>query len=138
MSIKALNRQKAVAGIIWRENKILFVRRNKAPFKDGLHLPGGKVEANETLLQAVQREIKEETGLDIHHWTEGKSYDVDGAFPYSITFFVAKAAPEASIQLNSENSAYMWLSISEILSFKASNDVIFDFNKKIIAEEYCS
>ena len=53
----------AVSAAIMREGKLLVVRRARAP-ADGLFtLPGGVVEAGESLLQAVVREVAEETGI---------------------------------------------------------------------------
>lgn len=45
------------------ENKILMCKRAKEPYKGKYNLVGGKVEENETELQAAYRELKEETGI---------------------------------------------------------------------------
>jgi len=50
-----------VVGIVEFKNNILFIKRVKEPFKDTLILPGGKVDNGETLDQALEREILEET-----------------------------------------------------------------------------
>ncbi|MBV9955667.1 MAG: NUDIX hydrolase [Pseudolabrys sp.] len=55
----------AVSAAILRDGKVLIVRRARAPGAGIYTLPGGAVEAGETLEQAVIREIKEETMLDI-------------------------------------------------------------------------
>jgi len=46
-------------------NKILLVKRGTVVFKGYWALPGGRVDARETEEEAVVREVKEETGLDI-------------------------------------------------------------------------
>jgi ADP-ribose pyrophosphatase YjhB (NUDIX family) len=55
----------AVSAAIFRDGKVLIVRRRRAPAKDLYTLPGGGVELGETLEQAVIREVREETSLDI-------------------------------------------------------------------------
>lgn len=54
----------AVRAIILRDGKLLVMRRDKFG-KKYITLPGGAVEADETPEQAVIREFKEETCLDI-------------------------------------------------------------------------
>ena len=53
-----------VDGITLYEGKIVLIRRGHEPFKGMLAIPGGFVEKDETVEQAVLRETKEETGLD--------------------------------------------------------------------------
>src|SRR6188768_1898401 len=45
------------------DGRVLLVRRAKEPGKDLWTVPGGRLERNETLAQAVAREVREETGL---------------------------------------------------------------------------
>jgi len=54
-----------VAGIVFNKHRqVLLIRRNQAPAKGLWSIPGGKLEAGESLSEACRREIKEETGLD--------------------------------------------------------------------------
>jgi 8-oxo-dGTP diphosphatase len=55
----------AVSAAIYRDGRILLVRRARAPGRDLFSLPGGVVEAGETLAEAVTREVLEETGLTV-------------------------------------------------------------------------
>jgi 8-oxo-dGTP diphosphatase len=58
---------RTVAAIIeFPNNKILLVKRATVVFKGYWALPGGRVDAGETVEQAVVRELKEETGLDVN------------------------------------------------------------------------
>ena len=51
-------------GVLIIENKILLVRQEVTKNRNW-SLPGGKVEENETLTNALEREIFEETGLNV-------------------------------------------------------------------------
>src|SRR5215470_12978688 len=55
----------AVSAAIIRDGKVLLVRRARAPANGLFSLPGGVVEAGETLHEALIREIREETNLTI-------------------------------------------------------------------------
>ena len=54
-----------VDAIIPYQGKIIVIRRRNEPFKGYYALPGGIVEYGETVEEAVLREVKEETGLDV-------------------------------------------------------------------------
>ena len=53
-----------VDGVILNDNKILLIKRDIEPFKGRWALPGGFVEYNEKVEDAIIREIKEETGVN--------------------------------------------------------------------------
>ncbi len=54
-----------MSAAILRDGQVLVVRRAQAPAAGLFTLPGGGVEAGETLTTAVVREAREETGLTI-------------------------------------------------------------------------
>lgn len=55
-----------VAAVIVKDNMILATQRGYGEFKGKWEFPGGKVEPNENLENALIREIKEETNADIN------------------------------------------------------------------------
>jgi ADP-ribose pyrophosphatase YjhB (NUDIX family) len=55
----------AVSAAIIRDGKVLVARRARGPALGVWTMPGGVVEAGETLTEALKREIMEETGMTI-------------------------------------------------------------------------
>ena len=55
----------AVAAVIIRDGQILLIKRAYDPSKGLWSIPGGRVELGEMLVEAVKREVREETGLEI-------------------------------------------------------------------------
>ena len=55
----------AVSAAIFRDGRVLIVRRARPPAHGIYTLPGGGVELGETLEEAVVREVREETALEV-------------------------------------------------------------------------
>jgi 8-oxo-dGTP diphosphatase len=55
----------SVGAVVWRGDDVLLIRRARAPFEGQWSIPGGKVEFGETLEDALVREVREETGVEI-------------------------------------------------------------------------
>ncbi len=54
-----------VGAVIVRDGKALIVKRAHEPRKGEWSLPGGMLDLGESLTDAVRREVREETGLDV-------------------------------------------------------------------------
>jgi 8-oxo-dGTP diphosphatase len=48
-----------------RDGRLLVIRRGRPPAEGRWTVPGGRVEPGERLAEAVRRELREETGLDV-------------------------------------------------------------------------
>ena len=55
----------AVGVVVFKENRVLLVKRGNPPAQGVWAIPGGSVELGETLKTAAEREILEETGIVI-------------------------------------------------------------------------
>ena len=54
-----------VGVVIWRDGKVLLVRRGHEPRKGDWSIPGGLQHLGETVAEAALREVREETGLTV-------------------------------------------------------------------------
>jgi 8-oxo-dGTP diphosphatase len=54
-----------VGGVVVHEGRVLLIRRGKEPLRGRWVVPGGTVELGETLEDALVREMKEETDLEV-------------------------------------------------------------------------
>ncbi len=116
----------AVSAAIFRDGRVLIVRRGRPPAQ-GVHtLPGGGVELGETLEAAVIREVREETGLDIEPlalagYRQMIARDAGGKverhfviLPFAARWIAGK------ISLNEELAEANWLLPSELSGLKTT------------------
>jgi 8-oxo-dGTP diphosphatase len=109
-------KKNAVAVIVDNDNKILLLKRSSKPniwqpSKWGL--VGGEIEKGETPQKAIEREITEETNLEINKFT--KSFSIQKN-PDSIehVFACRYDGDPTDIRLNEENSNYGWYDVDEM------------------------
>lgn len=61
-------------GLLINDNKILLIKKKTGPYDGLLDLPGGTIEKNERPIKSLEREFKEEVGIDI---IKESLFDVD-------------------------------------------------------------
>ena len=110
--VQPLHPQLAVSAAIFRDDKILLVRRARSPAKGFYSLPGGRVEFGETLHVALHREVGEETALKIEiaglaGWREVLPETAGGGH-YLIMSFAARWVAGEPL-LNDELDDFRWL-----------------------------
>lgn len=66
----------AVGAFIFKDDRVLLVRRGRSPAKGLWAIPGGNMNLGETLQQATEREIREETGLVVTAGAPVFTFDV--------------------------------------------------------------
>jgi ADP-ribose pyrophosphatase len=100
--------------IVNDQNQMLLVKRAREPGLGLLGLPGGFVDAGETAAEALRREIREETGLEILApellVSFPNQYRHCGfAIPVLDFFFVCRVLDASQLRLaDGELSAYQW------------------------------
>ena len=104
--------QLAVSAAIFRDGRVLLVRRARSPAKGFYSLPGGRVEYGESLTTALHREVDEETGLRIElvglaGWREVLPHAA-GTGHYLIMSFAARWL-DREPRLNEEHDDFKWL-----------------------------
>ena len=111
-SVQPTRPQLAVSGAIFRDGKILLVRRTRSPGKGFYSFPGGRVEFGESLHTALHREVDEETGLRMEilglaGWREVLPGNTGGGH-YLIMSFAARWTAREPV-LNDEHDDFKWL-----------------------------
>jgi 8-oxo-dGTP diphosphatase len=115
--------QLAVSAAIFRDDKILLVRRARSPAKGFYSLPGGRVEFGETLHAALHREVDEETALKIEiiglaGWREVVPGATGGGHYLIMSFAARWKAGE--VVLNDELDDFRWLEPDAIGDLKVT------------------
>ena len=90
--------------------RYLYLLRNDPRHPGTWGLPGGKIDAGETLIQAIQRECREEMGSMPNYIRLApleKFTSADGGFAYH-TFFCSVETEFAPI-LNDEHVGWAWI-----------------------------
>src|SRR5580700_12016657 len=113
--------QLAVSAAIFRDDRILLVRRARSPAKGFYSLPGGRVEFGETLHAALHREVDEETALKIEiiglaGWREVVPGTTGGGH-YLIMSFAARWSSGEPL-LNDELDDFRWMAPDALGEFK--------------------
>ncbi len=129
----------AVGAVVFKEDKVLLVLRAKPPAENQWTIPGGSVELGETLREAAEREIWEETGLTIKAEEPVYTFDVierdsKGAilFHYVIVDLVADYV-SGELRPGDDATDVCWASSRDVKNLKVS-----DATRKLLKECYNS
>jgi 8-oxo-dGTP diphosphatase len=116
----------AVSAAVIRDGRVLIVRRARHPGNGVYTLPGGAVEAGETLIAAAAREVREETGIEIAPVALAGFREVilrDGDNKVSRHFVVLAFAARwvsGEVRLNHELDDARWLRPAELEGLKTT------------------
>ncbi len=114
------------------EGKMLLVRSHK--FHDKYVVPGGHIEVGERMADAVVREAKEETGLDVYdpQFIFHQEFIQDESFwkkMHFIFFDFACKTDSTDVVLNDEAQSYIWVTTEEALTMNVDAYTINAINE---------
>lgn len=119
-----------MGGVVTWDGRVLLVRRGKPPAQGEWAVPGGSVELGETLLQAVERELQEETGIivkgrEICHIFEVIKRDDGGRvrFHYVIIDLTADYVSGEPVPASDATEA-AWLSPGDLEDLPVNRDTL--------------
>jgi 8-oxo-dGTP diphosphatase len=116
----------AVSAAIFRDGRVLVVRRAQQPAAGSWTLPGGRVELGETLVAAVTREVAEETALTIRvrglaGYREAILDEaVEGRGRHFVILPFAAEWISGEVRLNEELGDFGWHTLSDIANLQTT------------------
>lgn len=131
-----MNRRIIVSTLIKCKDKYLFIKQNKegGAYQDCLHIVGGGLEENETLEEAIKREVMEEVHIELN---EVIPFDFDsdilmykGEMTQLIFLRFTSEIQEFTGYPDSDAKEIIWLFKEEILNYK-HNEPSMRFFKKL-------
>ena len=117
-----------VFGFFENKAKLLLIKRKKEPFKGKWALPGGFIEIDEELEDAVVRELAEETGLADIKLEQMHTFGTVGRDPrgrqITIVFMGIATKGQTRIKAGDDAAKAQWFDIEEL-----PKDMAFDHNE---------
>ena len=98
--------------------KILLIKRGLEPFKGDWALPGGFIQMDENLDEAVQRELKEETGATGFNFEQLGTFGQVDRDPrervISVAYFALAPAEHVVLKADTDAAEAAWFPIDEL------------------------
>ncbi|HTE10418.1 MAG TPA: NUDIX domain-containing protein [Chitinophagaceae bacterium] len=98
---------------------VLLIQRKYEPFKNGWAIPGGFVLENESLEEAVKRELQEETGIEVNYLEQLYTFGEPKRDPrqriISVAYFgLVKASQYQQLKASTDAENAKWFNIKKL------------------------
>lgn len=103
-----------VGALVFDRQQVLLVRRAQAPFAGEWAVPGGRIRHGETLQQAAERELREETGLRIRALEPVWAFDVIDAAHHYVVVDLAALCIGGKLQAGDDAAEVRWFTREEL------------------------
>ncbi len=118
-----------VGVVIFREGRVLLVQRKNEPAAGQWAVPGGKLIYGETLQQAAEREVFEETGIRIKAGAVVHLFEVLEPIHYIIIDLAAEFVSGEPAAADDAADA-RWISASELNNLPVNEQTLFLLKRK--------
>jgi mutator protein MutT len=119
-----------VGAVILDGDRVLLVRRAHEPLKGEWSLPGGAVELGETLAEALAREVREETGLEVRVGPVVEVLDrvhraPDGRIEYHFVLVDYLCAPAGGrLAAASDADSACWVRVDDLAPYRLASETL--------------
>lgn len=111
-----------VDAVVFRRNgshlEVLLIQRKHDPYEGMWALPGGYVDMDETVEQAIMRELEEETGLKIHELKQLHTFSAIGRDPrgrtVSVIFYGITGMENSAVKGGDDAADAQWFDVGNI------------------------
>ncbi len=112
------------------KTRVLLIKRGRDPFKGKWAVPGGFVNMDEELEDAIVRELREETGLTGVHLEQMRAFGTVGRDPrgrqITIVFMGIVAEDRMELRAGDDAARAQWFDIDEL-----PENMAFDHNEVV-------
>lgn len=120
----------SVGGVIVDGGRVLLVQRKFEPLAGHWTLPGGAIELGEGAAQAVEREVREETGLDVEvgpvvEVLDRIYHDADGRVQFHYVLIDYLCRPRGgAVRAGSDAAAVEWVEAGDLDAYEVPGHAI--------------
>ncbi len=109
-----------LGAVVWRDDKVLMIKRGQPPRAGIWSLPGGGQDLGETVEQGIRRELREETGVEVELLglvavIDSVQRDAEGRvlYHYTIVDYAARWA-SGDVVAGDDAADAAWFSLDEL------------------------